>query len=131
MQLKIADENGKTYEYIIQLRHVRNLNKTKDFPGINPYGGVTILSAISKRPLPRIYYSRCHENDHYNKRTGLLYCLHELIWDLIDKNCAILTKHTVNGGKGIEVLIGYSNDPVGDMSFFIAPPKGLIPLKDN
>lgn len=106
--------------FSIQFRHVRNYKFNGE---INPYGGTTVLAAVSaKSALPRIYYSRCHNNDHYNKHIGIMFCIQELIWDLVAPNQILGFLSPVDGGKTFNVITTKcsSVDPVGEFTSTLA-----------
>jgi hypothetical protein len=90
----------KTFNYVIQVRHIRN-SRTKNSSG----GAITVISAVSPRShIPRIYNANCLEGDQFCKRIGVILAIQKLVWELIDKNGVISYYTFADGGK--EIIIG-------------------------
>lgn len=114
MQLKINIDEQTSRVFTAQLRHVREyktiradkLSGTVINKVIAPKCGVTVLAVTSEtHPLPRIYTSRCHPEDHYKKSEGILRCLDELVKDFISRNASVSSYQSFDGGKSFEVTL--------------------------
>ncbi len=55
--------------------------------------------------MPRIYNAICMPEDQFCKRTGIVYCIQRLAWDLISNNSVVNYVTYTNGGKGMVVGI--------------------------
>jgi len=119
LQVKAFD---KIETYLIGLRHVRNY-KPLYVHGVivdmilSEKGGTTIMSCIpyeEEASIPRIYVSRCHETDNFNKRIGLLYTIQEMIFEIINRNLVIQTIEFTNNGDKINITTSEEKyDPIG------------------
>lgn len=114
MLLKININDTESRSFTAQIRHVREhqILRTDKLSGsvtnkvIAPKSGVTVLAVTSDtHPLPRIYTSRCHKDDHYKKSEGILRCLDEMVRDFINRNASVSSYQSFDGGKTLEVFL--------------------------
>jgi hypothetical protein len=118
---------GDVYYFNMGVRHVRNYKELRDKNGkvtgrvANIKGGMTIISTVpvgEESTIPRIYPSRCHEKDNFNKRMGVIYSVQDLIWDLLSVNCVMSNISFTNNGNTMQVdTVFEQEDPVGEFNY--------------
>ncbi len=118
MKVEFTLPNGFMVPYIIGIRHLRE-NKWGPHGKllITERGGITILSNIPPTTDPHytnIYTAKVHPEDVYNKKLGLIYCLHELIWREINPAFVIKEFTHADGGQTMKITLqDYGVDVVG------------------
>lgn len=118
---------GDVFYFNMGVRHVRNYKVEYDENGvevgriIKTKGGMTIVSVTSldeHNTIPRIYPSRCHENDNFNPRMGIVYGIQDLIWDVISPTAVMYDISFSNKGNTMLVETNTElEDPVGEFNY--------------
>lgn len=62
-----------------QIRHLRERERSGDRVVNATHGGYTVMVCQDNS---RIFISRCHENDQFNRRVGILTCLQKYVGDV-------------------------------------------------
>lgn len=124
-----------TYPYLIGIRHIREHKwGSSGKLAIAEKGGTTVISSIPDGTsiLPRIYDTKCHPNDVYYRRLGLVYCLHQMVWDLFKDKLVIESMGYLEGGKILSIkLKDVGEDYVGylNQNALTLARHGYIPEK--